>query len=203
MATLKRLEVINVPIHPQIPILDASRLRPDVEVAQRLVSAYCLAGLANNADGPRMREWLKSEDAWDFVPESEKHYFSGSQLKASKINELSWMGETLYALAWAGRLTKSFPGECESPLLDDIFHLIPPEVSVGDFCDHFRLRDYIEVLTKLDLYYMLHCSLSHSDLWRPNQQFERFSLQSVVARRQSFEWLLAPGVEWHHITLDT
>lgn len=191
----------GIPLHPHLPLIEDVSLKKPRQVAERIVATYVLGGLANDADPTLLKEWLVDEGCWDILLPQEKIILEQSELDNSVLNELSWMPESSYALAWAGNVVKQMDWPGAEADLEVFFEHIPPEVPISRFISEFALRNVGEIFQELDLYYCLHASAAHPELW--GGQSINVKLEVILARRQALEWLCSGKTLWTEISLDT
>lgn len=201
--TARLLRERDIPLHPHLPLLDVKAFRSPEDICKKIVTLYSLAGLANGAEGDLLKEWLIEDGFWKFLTESEKKNFEVDDLNTSLINELSWKQESLYTLSWCGKFVDSLfwpTSECD---LSNIFHLIPPEKSFSDFSNSFEMRKESELVENLDIYYCLHTSLVHPEIWADQESKNQLKIEVVLERRQALEWVCNSSTSWQDINLDT
>lgn len=210
-STMRLLSKRKVPINPNLPLLDVDIVRTPTDVARKIISLYALTGLANDASPALLKEWLQDEGAWGFLTEIEQSYFSQKELHEEVINELSWKQESLCVLVWAGGIVKDLGWPVRECDLTDAFTKIPPELPVHDFINTFKLKrgkvglikKYNDVVKMLDLYYCLHASFKHPELWgRESDITKTIKGEVVIERRHALEWLCSEK-DWDDIALDT
>lgn len=197
------LQQRGIPSHPYLPLLDAEAIRPAGEVADKIVALYCLAGLANEADGGLLLEWLAEEDSLAVLDAGELKLLEEPELPEDLLNELSWKQEALYALCWAAGIGEEMPWPDSEVDLSEVFPGIPPEVPIESFRTSLALRERWALIEALDLYYNLHASLSHSELWGGRDPERVLSTEVVVERRPALEWLCSGKLDWDEVSLDT
>ena len=88
--TLLILQKNDVPLHPDLPQLDNIKLKTKEQVCERIVALYALTGLANEADGELLKEWLIDENGWGYLLKDEQLLIEKPNLTTEEINELSW-----------------------------------------------------------------------------------------------------------------
>jgi len=195
----------DVPIHPHLPLLDLDGTRSAQRVAQRVVALYCMAGLANGADPGMLRDWLVQESALSCLTASEVELLekAPSSFPNELLNELSWKQESLFVLCWSGGLASGVPWPDHECDLSSVFASIPPEVPVESFVGSFVSAPATELARTLDLYYCLHASLAHPELWDTKSGRRPVKIEVVEERRHALEWLCSCDTEWDEVTLDT
>lgn len=201
--SLKWLNEHSVSIHPHLPLLEINKLRSPRDVAQRIVALYCMAGIANGADSAMLLDWLKADGRIDCLESSEIATLRQSTHSDERLNELSWMQESLYTLCWCSAVVEDLPfpdRECD---LSRAFPKIPPERDFEDFAASIMLRDQYTLFQALDCYYNLHAALVHPELWNGPDRKLIPLLQIVLERRHALEWICSPLGPWRDVVLDT
>lgn len=192
----------NVPVWDGLPRIDLNNMQLSSIVAKRIVVLYALGALFEGVDDEQIIEWLQDEGISEAVLPEEHDFLSGRELTPEDLNILSWKQESLYALCWAGSLTPNlaFPlKECD---LKDIFPLIPREVEVSKFIESFQLRSDSEIRQQQDIYYCLHHSIRHPEIWVQGSPSD-LNPSVITERRHALEWLANVDHCWDDISLDT
>ena len=201
--SLKILEQEGVPENKNLPILDSLQLRSKEDIAARLVIQYALAGLADEVSPEFIKDWLEENNLFNQLDDYERHFLDAKSLNEEQINELSWKQESLWTLCWVGKLVDElgFPaGECD---LSSVFPRIPPDVDCQEFISNFLVREEWEILQAVDLYYCLHSSYRHPELWVEKNFPGSLKVEVLLERRLALEWVVDPNTAWHDISLDT
>jgi|GEM_PF-1242872 len=201
--SIEWLAAHNVPNHPNLPLLGHKNLRSSHEVAQRVVALYCMAGIANGADSAMLLDWLEADGGINCLEPAEIATLLEPSHSEERLNELSWIQESLYTLCWCCVLVEelSFPNnECD---LSGVFSEIPPERNISEFVSSITLRDQNTIFQALDCYYCLHAALVHPELWGNPQTKSIPLLQIVLERRHALEWIFSRQETWGDIVLDT
>jgi hypothetical protein len=201
--TSKVLSKNNIPIHPYLPLLERASLKSPLEICQRVVALYSLAGLASGAAGDLLKEWLVVENGWGFLSDIEQEKLNSVNLTQEELNELSWKQESLYVLCWCILIIEDLVWPSSEANLSDIFPRIPPEVSVSNFIGSLELRSEEQVIQMLDLYYCLHAAMMHPELWEGAVVSNQLKMEVVLERRQALEWVCSKTVQWDEVSLDT
>lgn len=193
----------KIPINRNLPVLDNLQLRSKEDIASRLVIQYALAGLADEVSPEFIKEWLEENNLFNKLDDYERNFLVVKSLNDEQINELSWKQESLWTLCWVGKLVAElgFPvGECD---LSNVFSIIPPDVDCQDFISNFSVRDEWEVIREVDLYYCLHSSYRHPELWAEKDFPGALKVEVLLERRLALEWVVEPNAAWQDISLDT
>ena len=194
----------DIPIHPNLPLIDLGKPRTSKEVCERIIALYALAGLANGAAGYLLKDWLIDEGGLGFLSTHEQQLLNNYDgLNPEEINELSWKQESLYVLCWSGSLVDKVVWPTKEADLNNVFGLIPPETSFAKFFTSFNLRSFEEIAKQLDVYYCLHAAMRHPEIWIDNTQSRSLKMEAILERRQALEWVLSPSTDWDEISLDT
>jgi len=201
--TLKVLSENNIPMHPNLPLLERGNLKTPSEICQRIVALYSLAGLSNGAEGDLLKEWLVAENGWSFLSDIEQEKLNNGNLTREELNELSWKQESLYVLCWCIFIIEDLVWPSSEANLDEVFPRIPPEVPISNFVGSARLRAEEEIIQMLDLYYCIHAAMMHPELWKGAVISSNLKIEVVLERRQALEWVCSKKSQWDEISLDT
>ena len=193
----------NIPRHPYLPLLEPGGIRAADEVADKIISLYCLAGLANGADAAMLLEWLTEADGLESLDAKDRDVLECANICERLMNELSWKQESLYTLCWASGLIKEIQWPKKECDLSKAFSKIPPEVPINQFRRSLTLRPSITLNETLDVYCNLHASLMHPELWNGRNPTEALKIEVVLERRQALEWVCSDSLDWDEISLDT
>lgn len=197
------LDQKGIPTNRNLPVLDNLQLRSKKDIASRLVIQYALAGLADDVSPEFIKEWLEENNLFSELNNIERDFLVVKSLNNEQINELSWKQESLWLLCWIGTLVDelSFPAEeCD---LSNIFPFIPPDVDCQYFISNFLVRDEREIIQAVDLYYCLHSSYRHPELWVKKDFPGPLKVEVLLERRLALEWVVDPNTAWQDISLDT
>lgn len=191
----------GLPLHPYLPLRDETETRSARETGLRLIALYSLAGLSNGALASELIQWLQEIEIWKSISLVDKATLEKNVLNEAELNEVSWKQESMYMLGAVLGIVQppSIYGESE---LNPIFAVIPPEIECEKFLTEINLRDHDTVLSLLDLYYCLHASIVHPELWS-NGISQDLKIECIIERRRALEWVFAQGTKWEEITLDT
>lgn len=191
----------GLPQHPYLPLRDETEYRTARETGLRLIALYSLAGLANGALASELIQWLQETKIWESMSLVDKATLEKYVLNEAELNEVSWKQESMYMLGAVLGIVEppSIYGECE---LNPMFAVIPPEIECEKFLAEAKLCCYDTLLSLLDLYYCLHASIVHPELWSTGVS-KNLKIQSIVERRRALEWVFDQRTDWEEITLDT
>lgn len=201
--TAQLLKEHNVPMHPYLPVLEHETCKSPVALAEKIVVLYTLAGLANDAAGELLKEWLVEEGGWAFLTEAEQKIIEDDDLTEEEINEFAWKEESLFALCWCGFIVDEMPWPTREGNLLEIFPSIPPEVPISEFVGSLEMRPAEQIIQMLDVYYCLDAAMGHPEMWKDNQSIDQLDLGVILERRQALEWVYLRSEAWDEITLDT
>ena len=193
----------GIPCHPNLPLLDFKRTRSSTQVADKIISLYCLAGVANGADGGSLLEWLTDSGSLSSVDVRDREILKISRPSKKLLNELSWKQESLYTLCWIAGIVNDMTWPDRECDLSEVFSEIPPEIQIEDFKRSLSLRADEVVVEVLDLYYCLNASLMHPELWSNRDGAKGLKIEVVLERRQALEWACSEGISWEEISLNT
>ncbi|MCG7521346.1 DUF4272 domain-containing protein [Ruegeria sp. Ofav3-42] len=200
--TARVLGTRHVSVNPHLPFLDIQGLKKPVEICERINALHALVGLTG-VEGLRLKKWLLEANTWRHLSLGEQALFEKSELDTETMNRLSWMQESVYVLCWAGNLVPDINGPESESDMSDIYPQIPPASDFQDLLVSFRLRSEAEICQKLDIYYCLHASTRHPELWQEPVDLENVKIAAVLERRHALEWLCGGSDEWDEVSLDT
>ena len=191
---------LQIPSH--LPSVNEKIKKSAKETAERITQLYSLIGLTEDeVDNVKIKEWLKKEGLFNSLDTEEQSLFDKKEdeLTQDYKIKLSWLRESLFALAWSINLVDSFPLPNEEVTLTGLFAKMPPSIPTGDFCMNAKFRKAKEIFFQLDLYYCLN--------WLIVEHGEKGFIGSVkkgivIERRLALEWLVSDE-PWNEITLDT
>ena len=191
LTRLKRRSIETNPFAHEIRIL---ALRSPEEVAKKIIVRSILGALAEDRDDPaKLKEWFARQGLSDGVDGAEADLLSRSpaNLSDNERRNLSWNGEFVRPLLWAGGMLRylEFPSSQRS--LSRLFPLIPPEVPTRSFIESFRLREADEILYQTDLHYCLAWTVVNSGECLDELIGDRADPEVVVERNRAFQWLTA------------
>lgn len=197
------LKAWNVPAHPYLPVLGPISIHSASEIATKAIVLYAMAGLANNADPQLLRKWLIENQMWTHFTEDQQAFLHGHTLTEEETNELSWKVESLYTLCWIGLIATELPFPDKPAPLKGIFPNIPPEIDCAEFVSSFKRRNDEPIVEQLDIYYSLHASLKHPELWGKGSRSNLPKIEIVTERRHALEWVCGGNVDWDDVVMDT
>jgi len=201
----KSLDILKdrgVPYHPHLPLLDENlELRSKEDVCNRVLIDYAIFALANGGGSKFYSSWLQENAVLELLTEDEKKLFKGKLDKTSK-NEAFWRLQTLYTYCWIGKIIDHFSWPGSGVDYHEMFEYIPEEISVKSFKKKFKFRDIKEIVQQLDVYYNMHASLIHHELWTDKKQLEAYEIGVFIERRLALEWVLS-SLSIEDISLDT
>jgi len=193
----------EIPIVENLPIYDVGKVRNEKQTARRAVLCYAIAGLANDASPMKLKKWLEEERLWNNLLDLEKTYFSKTIYSKQEIIDFSWHKECLYTLCWIGGIIEELDMPFEECSLDSIFSKIPPEITVDNFIDNFHYISNNTIIETADLYYRIHSTTHHPELWKESKKAYMLNMSVIRERRRTFEWVLDDKTIWTDISLDT
>lgn len=195
---------MEVPMHPNLPLRDESRMRGTRDVAMQIVVLNALDGLVNDTQPSYLKSWLKRHEVWGAMDPRDQAYFANT-ISENLSNELTWKVESLRVLAWVANIADALPQPMTGGklIMDGIYDSIPPQIRLEDFAETIVLRDLVDVQEELDFYYCLHAAMRHPDMWESPKKIRSFCYGDILERRRALEWLMSPAASWYDITLDT
>jgi len=201
--SLAILERLGIPSNPNLPILDSLQLRAKEEIGERIVIQYALAALADDVSSEFLKDWLSENGLFTVLSDDDRHFLEAEILSSEEINELSWKQESLWALCWAGTLVDKLGLPTQECDLSEVFPYLPPEVEYQEFISILSIRDKWDIFEKVDLYYCLHSSYNHPELWDKDNYPGSLKIEVLLERRLALEWVVDPNTPWQEISLDT
>lgn len=181
-----------------LPLLEAKKLRPLREVADRALCLFTVVAVACGFDARRARSWLKKEQLTEQLSQQERAFLK----RPSDIELMQARVEGIWAFAWAGSLATKldFAEACPNTLVK-LFPDVLQDESSNEFRKKFLLRTSEEVVEQCDLAYCLHWSISDALLHRVRPPGKLHPLY-VIERRRALEWLLS-SYAWDDVPMDT
>jgi hypothetical protein len=195
LTRLKRRSIETNPFAHEIRIL---ALRSPQEVAKKIIVRSTLGALAEDRDDiTELKEWFARQGLSDGVDAAEADLLSRSpgNLSDTERKDLSWNGEFVRPLLWAGGMLRHLEFPSAQRSLRRLFPLIPPEVPTRSFIESFRLRRTDEILYQTDLHYCLAWTVVNSGDSLDVLIGDRAAPGVVVERNRAFQWLTA-GSRW-------
>ncbi|KIM11452.1 MAG: hypothetical protein KU37_04340 [Sulfuricurvum sp. PC08-66] len=200
--TLNVLKKYEVPIHPSLPLLDEDVFcKSKDKIANRILIDYAIFALAHEGGQDFYSAWLQENCVWNDMSENEKNFFR-SKLDKKVMRKADWKLMTLYTYCWIGKIVEELQWPGTGADYNEMFHNIPEEISVESFRKNFQLREIKEIVQQLDIYYNVHASLVHAELWNNKKQLENFEIGVFIERRLALEWALST-LNIDDISLDT
>lgn len=200
--TLDTLKKHSVPCHPNLPLLDENiKIKSKEDICNRILIDYAIFALANDGGIKFYSNWLKENNLWELLSDEEKNLFKKKLDKALK-NEAFWRLQTLYTYCWIGKIIDHFDWPGTNVDYHKMFEYIPEEISVESFKNNFQLRDIKDIVQQLDIYYNMHASLLHTELWNDEKKLETYEIGVFIERRLALEWVLS-SLPLEDISLDT
>ncbi|MDQ1835021.1 DUF4272 domain-containing protein [Massilia scottii] len=200
--SLDILKDLGYEISESLPLLENAACRDRSTVVLRLLSLFAVVALSYGWDKRRglIRDWLDSEQLLDCLTSTESRFVAGA---VELIPTMQWRLETLFALAWACKITEVSLLEGMPDDLVTWFPSIPNAEPTARFRKQIELRSNSELLLELDLMYCLASAKTDLKLRGEIDKHESSpDLYTVQQRRHALEWLLS-GFEWDEVELDT
>jgi hypothetical protein len=201
---VQELRERGIPTNPDLPRRGPCLMRQPRKVAERIVQLFTLSGIWEDLHPGKLRDWLIKDGLFDSLEEGEHELFEKGlqdQLTEQELIDLSWMGESMFVLAWSGGIVEEmpFPHEVSSRLV--VYGKIPPMVPVPDFIESFRLRPTHEILYQADFHYAIHWAIVQGELNNDRSIEEFVERSTVIERRIALEWLVSHD-SWYEFCLD-
>ncbi len=188
-----------------LPWLDRTHPREAREVADRALVMNALLQIYFGAPTNVIDAWITSNDLRASLSRRESQILrkSNAELSEQEQTDLYWYLESLWTLAWAGRLIPDIP--IPEPVGDSLASLLP-DLQVGETGERFRsgfiLRPFDEIYQMLDLYYRAHWYTRDGQL--RGYDTGVFNIDLVMERRKALEWICNRQVaDWDEAPLHT
>ncbi len=195
---LTRLERRSIETNPFAHEIRILALRSPEEVAKKIIVRSVLGALAEDRDDlTELKGWFARQGLSDGMDGTEADLLSRSPANLSdrERRDLSWNGEFVRPLLWAGGMLRYLAFPSSQGSLRRLLKLIPPEVPTRSFIESFRLRHKDEILYQTDLHYCLAWTVVNSGESLDELIGDRADPGVVVERNRAFQWLTA-GSRW-------
>lgn len=209
---LNFLNSIEVKIEVELPLIELKngiRSKIDIENRINLLHIFYTISLEGVKSIRFFKKYIQKEGWEKYLIRQEQHTLKSQKLtKQDKIN-YSWYKESLYALLWCSGIVGNKRLENFSEIdISDFYHLIPPEKPFHEYTQSVAVRDYSDIYTELDLYFLLHWYVKNQinkgkKIFKIFQKEEKFNESVIIERRRALEWVLDNSTPWDEISLDT
>ena len=138
----------------------------------------------------------------DCLNSKEKKIFDGTYTEQDVL-DVTWEYECYWSLIWAlgligdESLDASKTCDCETAIT-----LVSKSKDFEDFKSKCKLRNPLEILDMLDLFYRYHWACVEKRI-KPNINISNLNPEVVYERRRGLEWLFSEEKDWNNISLDT
>ena len=203
-STKSTVESLGYQFNPNLPVLDEVQVQRNcTEVSNRILSLYACVACAYGFSKATAIEWLKREQLWESLTESERQFLEGRA--ESSTSTIQWQVEALWSLTWTAGYHDDL--DFSRPCPDSFIQLFP-DLKKGEDTASFKakcqLRPSEAIIEKLDLSYCLHWAvrdfeLSGRETGRGPNKVEG---QVIVERRRALEWIISDD-DWDDVSLDT
>jgi hypothetical protein len=178
--------------------------RDVLAVARRALILNALIQISFKGPIPIIKSWIENNGLASDLAESERLILtkSNAALTQQELANLFWRIEALWALVWVGGLIKDLP--LNKPVGDNLASLCPNlqrNADGTDFIKSFQLRRHEELFCMLDLYYRAHWWTRNAQL--TGQQTGDVSLDIIMERRKTLEWVLDAKADWDNVEMST
>lgn len=187
-----------------LPLIERKNIRPAEEIVGRALILNAMLNIHFKAPVHVIEDWITRTNLTQHLTERERELLTkdNEELTENEIVDLYWYIEALWALMWVGSLIKDMP--FDRPV-EDSMALLAPNLQANDdgskFSKKMRIKTYDEIFKMLDLYFRLHWYARNGQL--SGYSTDPVSLDVVMERRKSLEWVLSPGDGWDDVVLDT
>lgn len=187
-----------------LPIIGQTGLRKNSELISRSLILNALINIHFNAPTGIIKAWVEKHQLTAHLSVSERDLLTkeNQELSEQERVNLFWYIEALWALMWAGSLIDELP--VDRPV-EDYMASLTPNVQLDEgtekFSERMRLRPHNDLYAMLDLYYRAHWYARNAQL--NGKPSGNFSIDVIMERRRSLEWLLDPKSDWDNTNSST
>jgi hypothetical protein len=205
LETEKYLKSIGIQINEHLPLIEEEhevQIRTAQEITKRIL---ILTYLNYFKDVPESKknviEFLKSQQLWNSVSDTEHKYFDNELSEQDEIN-ISWRTEAIWLLLWTIRKVENLELPKEQVIVDEILDKLPDFMSdCNEFIEQSEIRTKSEILDISDLIYRLHWATRENELKRRKPLLVDSSI--VEERHYAINWVTYHEDNWDDITTDT
>ena len=186
-----------------LPYLDDRTIRPQGEIVGRALVLNAMLQIAFQAPTAIIKGWITAHDLVKHLSRKERELLQkdNSQLTDQETADLYWYIEALWTLLWVGQLIDNLA--FDQPVEDYMATLCPDlqDQEDGSKFQTMQIRSYDELFHMLDLHVRLHW-------WTRDGQLNGYptgnvSIDIIMERRKTLEWVLAPEYDWDNVSLNT
>lgn len=197
----------GVEVNKHLPVLEDYGLKNIDEITKRAMVLHAQVNIFYQAPISVIKKWLKDNDLWDCLSNSERDFFEEVQDRSlPKGNQMAtnffWYMEALYALLWSLGLFEEIDPTKSCP--DRIASLMPDiqknEKAIFKGVDIY-LREKTQVYQMADLYYRAHWYAMDGQVGGYNTG--KFNLDSIMERRKALWWVMIEKADWDKVPMDT
>ena len=187
-----------------LPFIERKNIRPADEIIGRALILNAMLNIHFKAPVHVIEDWITRNKLTQYLTEREKVLLTKDhdELTEQETTDLYWYIEALWALMWVGSLIKDMPFDRS---VEDFMASLAPNLQANDdgskFSQKMRIRTYDEIFKMLDLYFRLHWYARNGQL--NGYSTDPVSLDIVMERRKSLEWVLSPDDGWDDVVLNT
>jgi hypothetical protein len=172
---------------------DPTTFATPYETGCRMMIFYAIAYSASElGDRKKIIDWLKNENLWVHVSNSEQEFLQEDYPEEQKIIDFSWQGECAYILAWALNLIKESPTPTEQvneEHLDNFMTFVP---ALGEklepFLSNLVFRDLAEIYDE-NLFHELATTYFRDLLFNGEKDKSDIDRGVSFLRHQALNWL--------------
>jgi len=189
---------IEVPSHlPAIEQIDEVEPKSATEIARRALVLSYFIGLAFGAPTVALVEKIKRYDLWSSVSPLEAKLLSAQSISDEQKAEISWLCESIQALAWCINLVDM---DNFRHCGDDLASIFPLDSDPYDFIGLSKRRPVREIQQQADILYRLHWYSRQARLTGKDVQVNEAIIEN---RRRAIDWTYGTARIWDDISLDT
>ena len=189
---------IEVPSHlPAIEQIEEVEPKSATEIARRALVLSYFIGLAFGAPADTLVEKIKRYDLWSSVSPLEAKLLSSEGISDAQKAEISWLCESIQALAWCLNLVEmdNFR-HCD----DDLASNFPLDAEPRNFISLSKRRPINEIQKQADLLYRLHWYSRQARLTGKSVHVNEGVIEN---RRRAIDWTYGTAQHWDDVFLDT
>ena len=209
----EKISKMGIPICLGLPVLEdemINDMKSVDEICKRSIACLISTQIACDInDGENYVEsknmfynLLKEFGVEKSLNKTEERLFNGTYSLKDAI-AVTWTYECNWVLVWALGLIDddiSIPSDiCD---FDKAIQLVSKSKDFNDFKSKCKLRNKIEILDMLDLYYRYHWACVEKRI-DPETNIANLNPEVVYERRRGLEWIFAEEDDWFDISLDT
>ena len=201
------LKSFKIPVLDTLPRIEEEhevKLRSAAEIAKRVLILVYLNVAADKRKAQKdIIAFLKKEELWNDVSETEKELFQKENLTSNDKVEISWRTESVSLLLWAIKKIDALNLPVLPASIPDLVKHFPKFLtSPADFINAATIRPVNEILDMSDLMYRLHWATRSSQLTGTKTNVQ-LNPSIVYERHYAINWVTYYADNWDDVTTDT